>query len=375
MAHQKHTKLTLPLGGKLGRNEVGLMGAPCGDIKALCNQLIKELSNSWSVTYVDADHHAPDKADSSALTWGAQAQYTNKISFGQLDLSPDEHRDLYFNDADLVLVNGNHFKVDHQIVYLHPKKSLEHKLEKLTNVIAIVMDDEVDSVPAYLTNHFKDGIPTIYRITEIRPFLQFIDNWLLDRKPRLNGLVLTGGKSTRMEKDKGSLNYHGTPQYDYMYKLLEPHCEEVFLSCRDELQAQQMPGVTIIDTFKGLGPYGGILSAFRSDPNAAWLVVAVDLPFLDEKTIDQLVEARNIHKTATCFIDRHDQYPEPLITIWEPRAYPTLLKFLSKGYSCPRKVLLNSPVEIIVNRDKKALTNINTPEEHEYAIAELTKAT
>ena len=69
---------------------------------------------------------------------------------------------------------------------------------------------------------------------------------------------------------------------------------------------------------------------------------------------------------------KNKQFPEPLITIWEPKAYPILLNYLSQGYSCPRKVLINSDVEI-VEVDEYFIQNINTPSEYEKAKNELKK--
>ena len=66
------------------------------------------------------------------------------------------------------------------------------------------------------------------------------------------------------------------------------------------------------------------------------------------------------------------QFVEPLITIYEPKAYPILLSYLAQGYSCPRKVLINSEVEII-EVDDNLIRNINTPEEYEEAVKEIQK--
>jgi molybdopterin-guanine dinucleotide biosynthesis protein A len=54
-----------------------------------------------------------------------------------------------------------------------------------------------------------------------------------------------------------------------------------------------------------------------------------------------------------------------LITIWEPKSYPVLLSFLAQGCSCPRKVLINSDVNLLSAPDPQELTNVNTPEEFE----------
>jgi len=371
MTHQKHAKLTRPTGGKWGRSEIAIMGAPCGEIKKLTGIVTEALANKWKIAYVDADHNAQESDHWTALKHGAKEQLTNKISHFEIQQTTNQKH--YFNDADLVLVNGNHFKAAKQIAWIHPKKSLEKKLKKLTNVDLILLEDESISIPEYLKNHLQRKEVKVVQRTDIEAITDYFASLLTENVAPLNGLVLIGGRSTRMKEDKSKLVYHnGLPQYEYMANTLDTLCEEVFISVRDDEQAKEYSQQAITDKFIGLGPYGGILSALQHNPNAAWMVVAVDLPHLDIATLKQLKARRNIHKVATCFIDPQNEFPEPLITIWEPRAYPVLLDFLAKGYSCPRKALINSEVEIIIDRDVKSLTNVNTPEEYKLAISENT---
>ncbi len=365
MAHQKHTKLQKPIGGKFGRNELGIMGAPCGEIKALSAQLITTLKAHWNIGYIDADHNAPEPDGWSALQFGAVTEFVDRISYKRLDslaAAPD------FRHIDLTLINANHNLAAAQIAFVHPKKDLAKKQDKLTNVVMVILEKSVEAVPDYLVAHINNTDVPVFKASELEKITQFIDGWLRNRIPKLYGLVLAGGKSTRMNKDKSQLKYHNKPQQQHAIELLENVCEEVFVSSRDEGQSSELAVPSIADKFIGLGPYGGILSAFMQEPNVAWLVIAVDLPFLDKATISNLVEHRNPSKLATCFIDPQNEFPEPLISIWEPRAYPRMLDFLSKGYSCPRKVLINNNVEIITERNVQALTNVNTPEEFEEAL-------
>ena len=92
-------------------------------------------------------------------------------------------------------------------------------------------------------------------------------------------------------------------------------------------------------------------------------MVACDLPLLDESTLKYLLENRNPSSLATAYVNAEDGFPEPLITIWEPKSYPVLLAYLAQGYSCPRKVLINSDTHLLKAPDATALTNVNTPEE------------
>ena len=183
-------------------------------------------------------------------------------------------------------------------------------------------------------------------------------------QPLLFGLVLAGGKSTRMGQDKGGMQWHGKEQRLYMAQLLQPFCRQVYISCRQE-QTEQMTGSypLITDTYPDLGPYGAILSAFDTNPGVAWLVTACDLPLLDAATLEELIKQRDTAVMATTFKSPHDGLPEPLITIWEPASYAILKEALPKGYRCPRKVLINNAIKIIVPNNPAALMNVNTPKE------------
>jgi molybdopterin-guanine dinucleotide biosynthesis protein A len=180
----------------------------------------------------------------------------------------------------------------------------------------------------------------------------------------LNGLVLAGGKSTRMGRDKSAIAWHGKEQQYWLGDLLSQCCSDVFIS-RRETQPEIQPGYRIlVDSYSGIGPYGAILSAFKFKPDSAWLIVACDLPLIDKNVLAYLIENRNPSKMATTFQSPHDGLPEPLITIWEPKSYAMLLDYLSQGYTCPRKVLIKSnDVLILKSPDADSLLNVNTPED------------
>jgi molybdopterin-guanine dinucleotide biosynthesis protein A len=187
--------------------------------------------------------------------------------------------------------------------------------------------------------------------------------------PSINGLVLAGGKSQRMGTPKDLMNWHGKEQRYFAADLLAEFCDEVYISCRqDQLENFDRQYHPLTDTFLNMGPFGGILSALRSQRDKAWLVVACDLPLLDKKSLEFLLYSRNPEKAATTYKSPFDGLPEPLITIWEPKSYPLLLNFLGIGNTCPRKVLINSDTLILEPHDPDALMNVNTPEE--AAIAE-----
>ncbi|OKS87379.1 NTP transferase domain-containing protein [Mucilaginibacter polytrichastri] len=363
--HQKHAPLVRPNLGDFGKNELGILGAPCGVIRGLVARWLLLLDGKWKVAYVDADHREDGLSDD--LLEGASLQYTDKISHKRIDFKQENITHLsnriLFNNQDLVLINGNHFNAKKQIVIIHPGKPLDEKLEKLTDVVLILLSEHA-RIPEFLEAHLPDikNIPVLALHDEAR-IISFLTIFLNEAVAPLSGLVLAGGKSTRMLTDKGSIAYHGITQRAYMFEMLGRFCAHVYLSDKGQNGFE-----TIEDTFTGLGPFGGILSAMQRNPNAAWLTVACDLPYLKPDTIDYLVKHRNPSKLATAFLDSDSKFPEPLITIWEPRAYPVMLQFLAQGYSCPRKVLINSDIELLTAPDVSEFRNANSPEERDEAL-------
>ncbi len=374
--HKKHTTLMKPNVGRFAAKEVAILGTPCDNIRKIAFDIIESLGSTYNIAYVDADHKGADEAEKdgfdlkSAISHGGSLHYTDKIHFNRIDwngaMNPLQQKK-YFIDQDLVIINGNHFESELQIAVIDDRKPLEKKLQKLTRVGLFILTGTETDIPEYLKSHIPDWseIP-VYHIDEQSKINDWVQNLLLKRKTGLSGLVLAGGKSTRMNSDKTLFDYHGKPQREFVWELLSAQCEKVFLSCREDQVSEIDPSSNPLpDTFTGLGPFGGILSAFRTNPNTAWFTVASDLPLLDEEMLHFLAENRDSSKMATAYWDPKHEFPEPLITIWEPRAYHQLLYFLALGYSCPRKALINSDVRLLEAPDTQKLMNVNYPEEYD----------
>jgi|HigsolmetaAR203D_1030402.scaffolds.fasta_scaffold00561_17 molybdopterin-guanine dinucleotide biosynthesis protein A len=193
----------------------------------------------------------------------------------------------------------------------------------------------------------------------------------------LFGLVLAGGASTRMQRDKAALAYHGRTQLEWTYELLAPLCTATFVSVRpdqrDEPIRAKFP--QIVDKTPGIGPLAGIAAALTEHPKAAWLVIACDLPFITERTLRHLIEARDPSYIATAYRSSHDGLPEPLCAIWEPAARTEVEKHLQADKKCPRKLLINVGCKLLDLPEPEALDNVNTPDESLAAAARLGRPT
>ncbi len=177
----------------------------------------------------------------------------------------------------------------------------------------------------------------------------------------INGLILSGGLSTRMGEDKRLINYHGKSQEQYLFDLLKPCCSEVYVSINQN-QSTDLPHIVDLD-LAIKSPIVGILSAFDKNSKTAWLVVACDMPFVNQEAIEYLIKHRNAEKFATAFLNPEEKFPEPLLTIYEPKILEKLQGAVNQGKKSPMKVLQSVEVELLKIPNKQMLANINTAEE------------
>jgi molybdopterin-guanine dinucleotide biosynthesis protein A len=189
----------------------------------------------------------------------------------------------------------------------------------------------------------------------------------------LYGLVLAGGRGTRMGRDKASLEYAGKPQLVRAMELLAPLVSRAFVSVRLE-QAQksdQHAYPTIADLTPDLGPLGGIQAALATHPANAWLILACDLPFLGADTLEYLLLHRASARLATAFRSRSDGLPEPLCAIYEPASRDAIEAWIKAGERCPRAWMRRSDVALLELPDARALDNVNTNAQYAAASAAL----
>jgi molybdopterin-guanine dinucleotide biosynthesis protein A len=177
----------------------------------------------------------------------------------------------------------------------------------------------------------------------------------------LCGLILNGGTSSRMGTPKGEINFHTKPQQQYLFELLSMFCKDVYISVKQTTTPypfQQIEDQLAIET-----PLNGIFSALNFSSTSGWLVVANDMPLVDNETLRDLIEHRDSSKVATCYYDSSGNRPEPLVSIWEPAALPLLKAFVDTGGVSPRTFLESNDVKLVTIKNRDALLNINSQED------------
>lgn len=189
----------------------------------------------------------------------------------------------------------------------------------------------------------------------------------------LYGLIMMGGKSIRMGFDKSVIPYHGKPQCQYLFELVSDLLPQTFVSVRKD-QEVGFTDKVIADEFTAKGPLNGLLSAHRAFPDKAWLVLAVDLPFMTVQTICQLIESRKTAEFAIALAETENNLPEPLAAIWEPDALAFLLDDHMKGMETyPRKFLIDHAVRTVSPMREVELFNANDPTDFEMAMTVIEK--
>ncbi|NOR29153.1 MAG: NTP transferase domain-containing protein [Lutibacter sp.] len=365
--HQKHAKLKLRDNDNFAPNEIAFVGTKCDIISNLVHQVSEKLRN-YKLSYFDASH-SKDVENLAIETFTFHYKGTLNSS-ANYEVNKFNQR-VQFSQYDFVFINGNHYQGAKQILILDKDKkaSVLKRLDQLNNIqFVIKLTDDVEFFDFLVEKNPQVKNLHCYSITEIDKISKHIENLIKEKIAPIQGLVLAGGKSVRMGTDKGMLNFYGKNQRDVAIELLEKNNLKTFLSVRSVQEIKIEHKIT--DKFVGLGPFGAICSAFQENPDVAWLVIATDLPFVNDEVIQLLLKHRNPSKAATTIKGKDKQFPEPLITIWEPKSYTLLLNYLAQGYSCPRKVLINSDVEI-VEVDDSLIRNINTPEEFKAAHKEI----
>jgi molybdopterin-guanine dinucleotide biosynthesis protein A len=156
-------------------------------------------------------------------------------------------------------------------------------------------------------------------------------------------------------------------------ELLTPLVARCFVSVRaDQLHDPHRAAYdTITDIKPDLGPIAGIHAALQAYPDRAWLILACDLPFLDQATLQYLIEHRASTRVATAYRSSFDSLPEPLCAIFEPRSLPIIEQSLTVGQRCPRALLSRADVELLGLPNPRALDNVNSGEEYAAATATL----
>lgn len=193
-----------------------------------------------------------------------------------------------------------------------------------------------------------------------------------EKKNHIGGLIMAGGKSSRMGQNKALLQplAAGGPDFLQMgFTLLSGVVNPCFVSCAKGFPYSGYANIE--DVHCGLGPAGGIaagLAHARKTGLEGLLVLACDLPFLQKKQIVRLLNyyANTPEKALVCaYASARTQKLEMLAAIYSTRALPIIENALSRGERALKRIFAGEALQILYygEAEEEKFLNCNTPED------------
>ena len=194
----------------------------------------------------------------------------------------------------------------------------------------------------------------------------------------VGGVVLCGGKSTRMGAPKATLPFGDETMLQRVVRLLETAVSPIVVVAAQEQSLPPLPAHVAItrDEREAKGPLEGIragLSALPRSIDAAY-ITSCDVPLLVPAFVDRMIALMGDHDIAVMEIDG---FPHPLSAIYRRDTLPHVESLLAADRLRPvflfdavrtRRV---TPEEMIeVDPELKTLRNLNTPEDYRAALAD-----
>ena len=184
-------------------------------------------------------------------------------------------------------------------------------------------------------------------------------------------VILIGGNSSRMGRDKALLPFEGGTFISSLterYRTLGP----VAVSVNRAGRFEHGEALELVDSFPGKGPINGLYSAFSRTGEQHVFLTATDIPFGDPSLALRL-EA-DLRDYDACVIRRKSRYIEPLFGVYAKSCFKTAESFLSGGDRAMQSLLKNLNVRYIDEKLLGAwdldriLTNVNSPEDYRRII-------
>ncbi len=204
----------------------------------------------------------------------------------------------------------------------------------------------------------------------------------IPREGRPAGIILAGGSSRRMGKDKALLPYPGQPGdpsetfLEHLVTVLGFCCSEVFVVARDELQASlyaQVDAQILLDSIPGGGPLVGLYRALQAISTPYAILVAVDMPFVTTQLLAYMLSR---YQQDTILVPLVNGYPQVMLAVYPRSILPLLEERIGQGRRDLRCLLDDARVRYIegeqlriVDAELRSFTGINTPEEMQQAVS------
>jgi molybdopterin-guanine dinucleotide biosynthesis protein A len=179
----------------------------------------------------------------------------------------------------------------------------------------------------------------------------------------ISAVLLAGGESQRMGKDKATLLFRGKPLWQIQLELLrklEP--TEIFVSARTDLPWRPGNVHFVADDPPSRGPLSGLAAALARMRAKHLLALAIDMPFMTEKYLRFLCGQIEPRRGIVAKID--DRF-EPLAAIYPQEAIANVQSALSgKDFSLQTvtgRLVAARKLQVmpVTSQERKLFLNLN----------------
>lgn len=190
-----------------------------------------------------------------------------------------------------------------------------------------------------------------------------------DQGPPVNAVVLIGGSSRRMGRPKQILSRGGLTLVEIAVSAVERVIRQVVLAGSGPIPPGLHRFERLSDPPGIAGPMAGLLAAMRRAPEAAWVVVACDMPRVREQAVVWLLEQRGPGVRAV-LPKNTEGGVEPLLAVYEPSMKGELERRFENGRFGLRHLAESKGVRCPIPPDdvRDAWMNVNTMEEFESSV-------
>jgi molybdopterin-guanine dinucleotide biosynthesis protein A len=178
----------------------------------------------------------------------------------------------------------------------------------------------------------------------------------------VSGIILSGGKSTRMGQDKGLIRLYGKPMIRHVIDHIDPICDQILISANDNVY-EDFGYPVYKDEINEIGPAGGIVSSLKHSKNEKNIIISCDLPFASTQFIRTLLDLSGDHKITLPMSGPHYQ---PLCAVYSKEVYSVFMECINKGIYSLKSIINEFRIRVIRQEDiegfdlSRELRNINS---------------
>jgi molybdopterin-guanine dinucleotide biosynthesis protein A len=187
----------------------------------------------------------------------------------------------------------------------------------------------------------------------------------------MTGIILSGGESRRMGRDKAFLTLDGIPLIEHVLRALRGVFPRIIIVTNDPASYDQYDAAVVTDALDKQGPLTGIYSGLMHSQDDYNFVVACDMPFLNPALIAFMADLAQGHDIVVPMVAG---YHEPLHAFYHRRLLPIIEDRLSRDarkiqgiYSEARVRYVTEPELARFDPEQRSFKNLNTPQEYKEA--------